>query len=90
MTPCAASLTGSVLSEFAGKEHQGAVQGMASSLSAAASIIGLIGGGLLYDWMTAWVFLLSAATITLAALVAFALPHAGSGKPAGAVAGAAT
>ncbi|WP_434054423.1 MAG: MFS transporter [Roseibium sp.] len=79
-----------VLSTFAGNEHQGAVQGMASSLSAAASIIGLIGGGLLYDWMTSWVFLVSAATIMLAALVAFTLPHAGSGKPAGAVAGAAT
>lgn len=36
--------------------------------------MGLIGGGLLYDWITSWVFLLSAVTITLAALVAFALP----------------
>lgn len=58
-----------VLSKQAGQEFQGAVQGFASSLGAAASIVGLIGGGLLYTWVGAWVFILSAAIIAVAALL---------------------
>ena len=50
-----------MLSIVAGDEHQGAVQGAGGSVGAVASIIGLIAGGLLYNWLGAWVFVLSAA-----------------------------
>ncbi len=61
-----------VLSKQAGKTYQGAVQGLASSLGAAASIIGLIGGGLLYTWLGAPVFLGAAAIIgAIAAMALF-------------------
>ena len=59
-----------VLSKFAGKELQGAVQGLASSLGAAASIVGLIGGGLLYNLTGSTTFLCAAAIIAAAALIA--------------------
>ncbi|WP_299482963.1 MFS transporter [uncultured Roseibium sp.] len=62
-----------VLSKFAGEQMQGAVQGLASSLGAAASIVGLICGGLLYTWAGPWVFLLSAVIIGAAAFVASSL-----------------
>ncbi|MGS4887945.1 MFS transporter [Roseibium sp. MB-4] len=65
-----------VLSKFAGETYQGAVQGFASSLGAAASIVGLIGGGLLYDWATSWVFWIAAGIIAAAALFALAIPEA--------------
>ena len=58
-----------VLSKQAGETFQGAVQGFASSLGAAASIVGLIGGGLLYTWIGPWVFVLSAAIIAVAAVL---------------------
>ncbi|MEM9107883.1 MAG: MFS transporter, partial [Pseudomonadota bacterium] len=58
-----------VLSKQAGETFQGAVQGFASSIGAAASIVGLIGGGLLYTWIGSWVFVLSAAIIGVAALL---------------------
>ncbi len=64
-----------VLSEAAGDQFQGAVQGFAGSLGAAASIIGLIGGGLLYNWFGSWIFPLSAAVIAASALVASAARH---------------
>lgn len=58
-----------VLSEFAGRRLQGAVQGFASSLGAAASIFGLLAGGLLYNWAGAWVFPLAAIVIATAAMI---------------------
>ena len=60
-----------VLSKFAGDRYQGAVQGFASSVGAVASIIGLIAGGLLYNWIGAEVFILSAAIIFVVAVIAF-------------------
>src|SRR5207248_3321006 len=45
MWPSAVAL----LSRFAGSERQGMVQGLASSVSGLASIVGLIVGGLLYE-----------------------------------------
>jgi len=57
------------LAKQAGKEFQGAVQGAASSSGAAASIIGLVAGGLLYTWIGPWVFAISAGTITIVAFV---------------------
>jgi len=61
-----------VLSRRADGPVQGAVQGLASSLGAAASIFGLIGGGLLYTQIGPWVFVVSAATITGVLIVTFA------------------
>jgi MFS family permease len=61
-----------VLSRRAEGRVQGAVQGFASSLGAAASIVGLISGGLLYTWMGAWVFAVPAAIIIGVALLAYA------------------
>ena len=61
-----------VLSRRADGPAQGAIQGLASSLGAAASILGLIGGGLLYTWIGPWVFVLSAATIASILIVLFA------------------
>ncbi|MEM9317092.1 MAG: MFS transporter [Pseudomonadota bacterium] len=52
-----------MLSNAAGNKHQGAVQGAGGSIGAIASIFGLIAGGLLYDALGAWVFVLAAATI---------------------------
>ena len=52
-----------MLSVVAGDEHQGAVQGAGGSVSAVASIVGLIAGGLLYNWIGAWVFVFAAAVI---------------------------
>ena len=60
-----------VLSRRADGPVQGAVQGLASSLGAAASILGLIGGGLLYTWIGPWVFVVSALTITSVLIVIF-------------------
>lgn len=57
------------LSRQAGDRYQGAVQGFAGSSGAAASIVGLIGGGLLYTWIGAWVFVVSAGIIAAATLV---------------------
>jgi MFS family permease len=52
-----------MLSNAAGDMHQGAVQGAGGSIGAIASIIGLIAGGLLYNWLGAWVFVLAAFVI---------------------------
>ena len=58
-----------VLSRFAGERFQGAVQGFASSVGAVASIIGLILGGLLYNWIGARVFVISAVTVFAVAVI---------------------
>ncbi len=47
------------LAERAGQVYQGAVQGFASSL-------GLVAGGLLYNWLGPWVFGASAITAPIA------------------------
>ena len=53
----------SMLSKAAGEKHQGAIQGLASSFGALASIVGLLAGGALYANLGAWVFLVSSASI---------------------------
>ena len=50
----------SLLSKAAGRVYQGAVQGLAGSLGASASIAGLLAGGLLYATLGARVFWVSA------------------------------
>jgi DHA1 family tetracycline resistance protein-like MFS transporter len=52
-----------MLANAAGDTHQGAVQGAGGSIGAIASIVGLISGGLLYEWLGAWVFVLAALVI---------------------------
>lgn len=59
-----------VLSKIAGDRYQGAVQGIAGSAGAVASIIGLVLGGLMYNGITTITFVVSAAIIFLVTLVA--------------------
>jgi MFS family permease len=60
------------LAKRAGQVYQGAVQGFASSLGAVASIVGLVAGGLLYNWLGPWVFSASALTaLIVCGLAAF-------------------
>jgi DHA1 family tetracycline resistance protein-like MFS transporter len=59
----------SILSKRAGA-HQGVVQGFAGSAGAVASIIGLLAGGLIYEQLGGRVFVLSAVTIAVVAVLA--------------------
>jgi MFS family permease len=61
-----------MLSRVAGNQHQGAVQGAASSVGAVASIVGFVTAGLIYNLLGAWVFVLAAALILP---VIFITPH---------------
>ena len=63
----------SLLSRTAGKEFQGSVQGIASSLGSLASIIGLVVGGVLYSNFGVFTFLVSACTIYLVFILSFHL-----------------
>lgn len=65
----------SVLAQSTERDIQGAVQGFAGSVAAVASIIGLLGGGLLYRFMSAGVFVISAALTLLTFALAFAIPR---------------
>jgi MFS family permease len=53
----------SLLSLAAGRRHQGAVQGLAGSVGATASILGLLVGGTLYTSLESGVFVLASLTI---------------------------
>lgn len=57
----------SVLSIVAGDRHQGAVQGLAGSAGAIASIVGLVMGGVLYNLVGTAVFAVAAAVIVTVA-----------------------
>ena len=59
-----------LLSNTAGDELQGAVQGLGSSVGSLASIVGLIVGGLLYESLGATTFLGSSALIFLVMAIA--------------------
>lgn len=61
----------SILSRFAGNVHQGAVQGVASSVGSLASIIGLIIGGLLYNTIGSPTFLVAASIIVVVFVLSF-------------------
>jgi len=52
-------------------EHQGAVQGVAGSTAAIASIIGLLMGGLLYDSLHGWLFVISSTLTIVVMILAF-------------------
>ena len=64
----------SVLAKAADGNLQGTVQGLAGSVAAVASIIGLLAGGLLYDGLGSHVFVISAALTLLTFVLAFAIP----------------
>jgi MFS family permease len=53
-----------------GGEHQGAVQGLAGSVAAIASIIGLLMGGLLYSSLQGWLFVVSSILTFIVMLMA--------------------
>jgi MFS transporter, DHA1 family, tetracycline resistance protein len=63
----------SILSKRAGTRYQGVVQGVASSFTSLASIIGLTTGGILYDLIGGTTFLISAAVIFIVFMLSFRL-----------------
>jgi MFS family permease len=63
----------SILSKRAGYVYQGAVQGVASSFGSLASIIGLIIGGVLYNLIGGFTFLISAGIIFVVFIMSFRL-----------------
>lgn len=67
-----------LVANMAGEERQGAVQGIAGGLGGLASILGLVGGGLLYESLGAATFALSAGTMLVAGAMAMALRAAHS------------
>jgi MFS transporter, DHA1 family, tetracycline resistance protein len=69
-----------ILSRMTQQRAQGAVQGLASSVGAVASIAGLLLGGVLYQWLGGRVFLLSAALIAAGSGLAFLIPAATKAK----------
>ncbi len=62
-----------ILSRVAGDKHQGAVQGFASSVGSAASILGLLVGGILYGTLHSNTFLVSAVCVVAVFLSSFRL-----------------
>ncbi len=68
-----------ILSKASG-DVQGTIQGFASSAGSAASIIGLIAGGLLYDVIASRVFLVAAAIIYLVTALSARLTGVGRGR----------
>jgi MFS family permease len=63
----------SILSKRAGNAHQGVIQGVGSSMGSLASIIGLIVGGLLYNWIGSLTFLISAVVIFIVFIISLRL-----------------
>jgi DHA1 family tetracycline resistance protein-like MFS transporter len=70
-----------VLSKTTDQQTQGAVQGLADSINAIASIVGLLVGGLLFGVIGGAVFLLSAAMTTLVFLLALGWERRSQGLP---------
>jgi DHA1 family tetracycline resistance protein-like MFS transporter len=68
----------SLLSKSTSDKIQGTIQGYASSLGSAASIIGLLAGGLLYTQLGAGIFLISAAIIGIIFIMTLKLLGKGS------------
>ena len=68
-----------ILSRMTDSSAQGAVQGLASSTGAVASIAGLLLGGALYHSLGDRVFLLSAALIASSSALSFMIPREAAG-----------
>ncbi len=62
-----------LLSKATDRSLQGTVQGFASSSGAVASILGLLAGGLLYGFVGAAVFVVSAVITVVAFVMSFAM-----------------
>ncbi|MEA3246500.1 MAG: MFS transporter [Gemmatimonadota bacterium] len=65
-----------LLSQAAGSRVQGAVQGLAGSGGALASIVGLVVGGSLFGWMGAGVFVTAAVITGVACVISLGIPRA--------------
>lgn len=63
----------SVISKFAGSTYQGTIQGLSGSLAGAASIIGLIGGGILFQHFSGGTFYISAGLFFLVVIMSLRL-----------------
>ena len=63
----------SMLSKVAGDQYQGAIQGLTGSVGAVASIAGLIAGGLLYNWLGAWLFVIATAIVLPVSIITLSL-----------------
>jgi MFS family permease len=63
-----------LLSKAAG-ENQGAVQGLAGSIGATASVLGLTLGGIMYTHLSGWLFVLSAGLIFVVVILSLRLPR---------------
>jgi MFS family permease len=63
----------SILSKTAGKKEQGSVQGVGASFGSMASIVGLIGGGLLFESLGAMTFLVAGGAIFLVFILSLRL-----------------
>ena len=63
----------SIISKVAGRDHQGSVQGFASSFGSLGSIIGLVIGGILYNFLGGSTFMVSAGVIFILFLLSFRL-----------------
>ena len=70
-----------VLSKSVDSRYQGAVQGLAGSLGAAASILGLITGGLLFSAFGPATFLLATLAVGVAGVMAVQRPESQSSDP---------
>lgn len=74
----------SSLSKVTDRSTQGAVQGLASSVNAVASILGLLAGGMAYRLLGPRVFLLSTAITALVFLLGFGISIGRNGREHGA------
>jgi MFS transporter, DHA1 family, tetracycline resistance protein len=63
----------SILSKTAGTAYQGFIQGVASSFGSLASVIGLVIGGLLYNLIEGFTFLISAGIVFVVFILSFKL-----------------
>jgi MFS family permease len=63
----------SILSKLAGKDNQGLIQGVSGSFMSIASILGLIGGGFIYELMGRGAFIVSALIIYIEFVLALHL-----------------
>ncbi len=67
-----------VIANVAGRDHQGAVQGLAGSAGGAASMLGLLLGGILYESVGSTTFFVASATILTCAIMSLRIAKFGS------------
>jgi MFS family permease len=67
-----------VIANVAGRDHQGAVQGLAGSAGGAASMLGLLLGGILYESVGSTTFFVASATILVCAIMSLRIAKLGN------------